>query len=242
MADHALDHSLAWARNGSRLLTARLDDLGEASATGPSTLPGWSRGHVLTHLARNADALVNLLTWARTGVETPMYTDPATRLDDIERGAARPAREIVEDLRTADARLLAAVDALPAPAWQAAVRSALGRTVPASEVPWMRARELWIHLVDLDAGDDFDVLPDDLVDALLTEASATVGAKDDCPAVLLCPDDRDGPPSHRLGPQDLVPEEVGGPAHALCAWLLGRGTPTARKVTAGTSLRLPAWL
>ena len=32
----------------------------------PSALPGWTRAHVLTHLARNADAMVNLLTWART--------------------------------------------------------------------------------------------------------------------------------------------------------------------------------
>ena len=46
---------------------------------GPSLLPGWSRGHVLTHLARNADGAVNLLTWARTGVETPQYVSQEQR-------------------------------------------------------------------------------------------------------------------------------------------------------------------
>ena len=37
----------------------------------PSLLPRWSRGHVVTHLARNADALCNLVHWAESGVETP---------------------------------------------------------------------------------------------------------------------------------------------------------------------------
>lgn len=58
----------------------------------PSLLPGWSRGHVLTHVARNADGLRNLLIWARTGVETPQYPEPgrsaATRDDAVgQRGA-----------------------------------------------------------------------------------------------------------------------------------------------------------
>src|SRR5947209_4673969 len=50
-----------------RLLVS-LDKLDDDAVGEPSLLPGWTRGHVLAHLARNADALVNLLTWARTGV------------------------------------------------------------------------------------------------------------------------------------------------------------------------------
>mgnify|MGYP001247024481 CR=1 FL=1 len=164
MPEFGFARSLTWMREGSALLRKRLADLGEAVAEGPSLLPGWSRAHVLTHLARNADALGNLLTWARTGVETPMYPNPEERLADIERGAKRPAAEVIADIGEADARLHAAVDALPAAAWQATVRSALGRTIPASEVPWMRSRELWVHLVDLGTGDDFDTLPADLVE------------------------------------------------------------------------------
>ena len=52
--------------------TARLLDsahtLSDAEVRAPSGLPGWSRGHVLTHIARNADSLINLLTWAASGV------------------------------------------------------------------------------------------------------------------------------------------------------------------------------
>ena len=73
-------------RATARLLaTARkLDD---ADLAAPSRLPGWTRGHVLAHLARNADGCVNLLTWARTGIETPQYASDERRDADIETGA-----------------------------------------------------------------------------------------------------------------------------------------------------------
>ncbi|MGH9095430.1 MAG: maleylpyruvate isomerase N-terminal domain-containing protein, partial [Acidimicrobiales bacterium] len=49
----------------------------------PSLLPGWTQAHVVTHLARNADGLVNLLAWARTGIQTPMYVSWQRRNEDI---------------------------------------------------------------------------------------------------------------------------------------------------------------
>src|SRR5918999_1732122 len=58
----------------------------------PSLLPGWTRAHIVTHMARNADGLRNLLTWARTGVETPMYVGDQ-RERDIEAGVRRPIAE-----------------------------------------------------------------------------------------------------------------------------------------------------
>ncbi|MFD0885995.1 maleylpyruvate isomerase N-terminal domain-containing protein, partial [Streptosporangium algeriense] len=85
------------AASNDRLL-ATAAKLSDADVAGGSRLPGWSRGHVLTHLARNADSLVNLLAWARTGVETPQYPDPRRRDLDIEGGAGRPAREQLADL------------------------------------------------------------------------------------------------------------------------------------------------
>ena len=66
------------------------DGLDDRAVAGPSLLPGWTRGHVLTHVARNADAMTNLLTWARTGVETPAYASPEAR-GRGHRGGRRPA-------------------------------------------------------------------------------------------------------------------------------------------------------
>src|SRR6266568_1849145 len=88
-----------------------------AAAREPSLLPGWTRGHVLTHIARNADGMVNLLHWARTGTQTPMYASPESRAADIEAGAGRPAAGLAADVRESAATLAAAAAAMPGDAW-----------------------------------------------------------------------------------------------------------------------------
>lgn len=103
-----------WVRDGTTLFETTVAAVGDDELRAASTLPGWTRAHVVAHVARNADALVNLLTWARTGVPTPMYASPRQRAADIEAGArAEPAR-LRADLAAAHARLAAALDALPA--------------------------------------------------------------------------------------------------------------------------------
>ena len=81
---------------------ATLDD---ASITAPSLCEGWTRAHVVTHIARNADAICNLVHWATTGEPTPMYASPESRDADIAEGARRPAADQVADLVTSAARL-----------------------------------------------------------------------------------------------------------------------------------------
>ena len=88
----------------------------------PSLLPGWTRGHVLTHVARNADGAVNLLTWARTGVETPQYASREQRRPTSRRARHAAAAEQLADLAAACARFAEAVAQMPAEAWAAEVR------------------------------------------------------------------------------------------------------------------------
>ena len=95
-----------WVDTGQRAVEQHVAALDDAAMLGPSRLPGWTRGHVLTHLARNADALVNLLTWARTGTPTPMYPSVESRNAGIEAGAARPAAEQRADLEATARRLM----------------------------------------------------------------------------------------------------------------------------------------
>src|ERR1044072_8443012 len=122
-----------------REATERLDlivsGLDEHTSHQPSRLPGWSRAHVVTHLARNADALVNLLTWARTGVEHPMYASRADRDADIEEGADRLAQVLREDLRAASDRFMFAATELPPQAWKATVAARMQGPIPAANVP-----------------------------------------------------------------------------------------------------------
>ncbi|WP_203886209.1 maleylpyruvate isomerase family mycothiol-dependent enzyme [Planotetraspora kaengkrachanensis] len=135
----------------SRLLAtaARLTD---DDVRAPSLLPGWTRGHVLAHLACNADSHINLLTWARSGVRTPQYAAPGVREAEIQAGAVRPAEDLLADLEASAERLRDAVDRMPSEAWSATVCGMRPPDHPAWYIPARRLRELEIHHVDLGAG------------------------------------------------------------------------------------------
>src|SRR5215211_3296162 len=97
----------------TRRLLAGLAELSDADLRAPSLLPGWSRGHVVAHLCRNADAVTNLVAWAATGQERPMYTSQAARDAAIEAGAGRPLAEQLADAEESAERFLAAARDLP---------------------------------------------------------------------------------------------------------------------------------
>ncbi len=207
-------------------------DLDPAALSGPSLLPGWTVGHVLTHIARNADAYTNLLTWARTGVQTPAYASPAEREQGIEAGAGRPLREQLEDLRAAHERFADAGAAMTAEAWTF-VLPPLGQS--AAAVPWARLREVEVHHVDL--GDRY--APGDWSDAfalrLLREVVTTAG--DGWPAMELRPFGIDH--ALRIGTGDNLPV-VGGPTKSLAAWLTGRADGADLTVSPDGELPKPA--
>jgi maleylpyruvate isomerase len=81
-------------------LDRALEGLEDATARNPSLLPGWSVGHLLTHLARNADSVVWRLAGGAGGEQRDQYPGGMTqRHNDIEDGAGRPAGELVLDVR-----------------------------------------------------------------------------------------------------------------------------------------------
>jgi maleylpyruvate isomerase len=199
---------------------------------------------VVGHLARNAEALSRLAAWARTGVETPMYASPTQRNTDIDESATLSAGRLREDLASTAAALTEALGALDDTTWQAPLRSAQGRTIPATEVPWMRVREVWLHTVDLAAGARMDDLPAGVLDALLTDVCGTLSGREDCPAVLLRPTDRER--TLRLGPAVGAPITLTGSVADLAGWLVGRGVPgdlAARGETGEIAVpKPPRWL
>jgi maleylpyruvate isomerase len=212
------------AAANDRLLTTAAS-LSDDDILLPSRLPGWSRGHVLVHVARNADSHVNLLTWARTGVVTPQYPSPAVREQQIESRAALPAAEHVADLRDSVARLDAAIRDHPEQAWQAPVAGLRPPPHPAWYIMVRRLRELGMHHVDLGAGYGPSDWADafvrrELNDCLMTwsREHSTVGA------VRFTGSSRT--PWHDLG---QGPEVEGAPADVL-AWLTGRSAGEGVKV------------
>jgi maleylpyruvate isomerase len=92
------EHVSGCAVAHQRLLGA-LENLTDDQCREDSFLPAWSRGHVLTHLARNADSHVNLLQAAVRGEVGEQYPSAEKRNGDIESGSTRSAEELVMDLR-----------------------------------------------------------------------------------------------------------------------------------------------
>ncbi|MEE4541496.1 maleylpyruvate isomerase family mycothiol-dependent enzyme [Streptomyces sp. V4-01] len=194
--------------------------LPEGALAGPSLLPGWTRGHVLTHLARNADGFVNLLTWARTGDETPMYGEAGARDRAIEQGAGRPREEQLADLRAAADRLAQAVAALPPSAWAAQVALRGGRVVAAAEIPWRRLIELRLHTVDLDAGVGCADLPADFAARELAWVLDGLCGHEGVAAVRL--HDTSSGEKWTAGAAAEPEVTVAGDTAALVAWVTGR--------------------
>ncbi len=226
-----------WTEFGTERLLAATRDWGEPELSAPSGLPDWTRKHLVAHLAANADALGNLVHWAATGERTPMYSSPEQRAADIEAGAKRSAPELTTWLRESAERLAAAMNALDERQWRTEVVTAQGRTVPATEVPWMRAREVCVHAVDLAADVGFSDLPADFLAALADDVVGKRGAKPDTAVALTATDT--GETWHLPGTG--TPVEVSGSLADVTAYLTGR--PHAVATTDGSSAPdLAAWL
>jgi maleylpyruvate isomerase len=237
--DTEITLALAQLGESTGRLLATAGALTDAQAAALSRLPGWTRGHVLTHLARNADGFRNLLTWAGTGNETPMYPSEEARARDVEEGAGRCAAKIAADVQVSAAALAAAAQGLPAPAWDALV-ARRGVRFPAREIPSRRLAELEIHHVDLDAGYRPADWPASFVAANLVRVARDFAGRADAPALLARPDGLDA--VYPIGPDPASQVTVSGPPAALLAWLIGRGNGAGLEVTGADAVPvLPPW-
>jgi maleylpyruvate isomerase len=175
MAARTFEDARRWASQGTALLQSAAAGLTDEDLRAPSTLPGWSVGNLIAHVAANGDALVNLVDWARTGVESPMYAGPEDRAAGIAKGDTLSAAEAGRWLADSITALDVAMDHLTEEQWAHEIVTAQGRTVPATEIPWMRSREVMVHAVDLARGVAFADLPTDFCDALIVDVLAKRG-------------------------------------------------------------------
>ena len=134
-------------------LFANVRELDDATIRSPSLLPGWTVGHLLTHLARNADSHARRTLAAGNGVVVDQYPGGlAERAAEIEAGSGRRAAAILEDVAISSARMLEAWAGAPDRAWAAITRDASGLERPLAELPGRRWLEVEVHLVDLGTG------------------------------------------------------------------------------------------
>jgi len=177
--------SLRGLRESQAVLAEHIAGLTDEVARRPSLLPDWSVGHVLAHLARNADSVVRRLAGAMRGEVADQYVGGSDgRAAEIERDAHRPARELVNDVRRTSAAVEAACAAMPVEAWDAMSRGVDGGLQPCRRVVFSRWREVEVHLVDLGLGYTVDRWPADLVEAWLPDVLAGLPGRADSTALL----------------------------------------------------------
>lgn len=209
-------------------LVQTVSGLDDARMREPSLLPGWTRGHVANHIARNAESYWRLLEWARTGVEHPQYPSPEARVAGIEAGAGHSAATLLADITSTNALFVQQVSLLPEAAWDATVRATAGWGHPAWYTLYRRWREVEIHHVDLNAGYTPADWPSEYVRWELRDSLTALGAKAPVSQVI-APDidltvqlDTDGP-------------VLEGEGRTVLGWLTGRATDT------GIDLPAPTW-
>ncbi|MGW7277813.1 maleylpyruvate isomerase family mycothiol-dependent enzyme [Streptomyces sp. NPDC054844] len=226
MIDHA--HDLASVRDATERLLTAVGKLDNASVTESSRLPGWTRGHVLAHLARNADALVNVFEGR------PMYVSGEARDSDIERDAPRPLDAQLADVRESAARLQ---DAWAVPGdWSRTVELRNGITDSASRVPFRRWVEVELHHVDLGIGYELEDLPAEFTERETEFLAARFAGHPDVPPTRLT----DGTRAWSTGREASAPEvTVTGPPADLLGWLAGRREGTALSAEGGPLPPLP---
>lgn len=227
-----------WLTQGTDIFLAALERLDDAALAGPTALAGWTGKHVVGHVGANAEALRNLVHWARTGEPTPMYASTEQRGLDIDTRSRWEPETLRARARTSAAELAADLASLTPAQWASQIVTAQGRTVPASEIPWMRARELMIHAVDLGTV-AFDDLPTDYLAAQVTDAVGKHAGAVGAPALTVAPTDSDLRWSVE-GTGD--PVTVLGTLADLAAYLTGRPGGPVTTGAGDPAPPLPRWL
>ncbi|NMD56795.1 MULTISPECIES: maleylpyruvate isomerase family mycothiol-dependent enzyme [Tsukamurella] len=232
------DEQLTLCRRGTAHFARHLGTLSDAQLGEPCDLDGWTRRHLLAHVAYNAAALCRLMDWAITGTENPMYASPAARAAEIDKGATLPPSALRNLFDHTVARLDEKWRNASPSAWSARVRSAQGRDIAAAETIWMRAREVWVHAVDLGTGARFGDAPPEVLDGLLSDVvtrwrSTGEGSVLELRAAGRAPIAIDDamPPAART--------PVAGDLAAVTRWAAGRG---AVGLSDGPSDPPPHWL
>jgi maleylpyruvate isomerase len=164
-------------------LLADIADLSDDAARRHSLLPGWSVGHLLTHIARNADSMTWRLEGAALGELRDQYPGGLEqRSGDIEHGAERPAAELVADVRQSADALERMMAELPLAAWDAPSRTSRGVVEDSRDAVLSRWREVVVHHGDMGLGPV--ALPPALVDVWLPRELPRLAERSD-PAELL---------------------------------------------------------
>lgn len=206
--------------------TIRLSD---AEWQSPSLLPGWTRAHVATHLARNANGLARAAQGFITGSPQPMYTSESERQREIERGSERTGLELQIDLDTSAGELNTVMNelmALPEERLREHIELRPNFSAPAHLLPLARLSEVVLHRIDLGTGFTIQDVDDDIAGWLLGWVLLRLSTRVDIPRLRLVT-------SGRVATTGTFGElvEVRGSERHLVGWLTGRSDASSLVTT-----------
>jgi maleylpyruvate isomerase len=219
----------------TRRLIRTADSIADDQYGAPSGLPDWTRGHVLAHLALNAEGLAGALGGIVEGERVSMYGSQEARDDDIARLAGARPSVIRSRLLGATTDLADALDAVPDDQWDTTIdRVPGGRTFTAGDVPGMRLGEVEIHHADLGVGYSRADWPASYVLLMLDGRSEKGVSADQSFHVRATDLDR----TWRFGEGGPT---VSGTGADLGWWLTGRGTGEGLSSDSGTLPQIGKW-
>ena len=210
------EESLGTLTEATNRLIRGVDALGDEDWKQASTLPGWTRAHVVAHLTLNAEGLAGVLTGIAHGHDVPMYASQEQRDADIEVLAGVDPAHLRERFLASTQLLLDAAVAVRPGGWAGEFRRvpAGGVLFPRIAIPQMREHEVQIHHADLLVGYTPADWPAPYLEALFKRV---VHDREDGPAVVLRTPQGDVALGRGEGPV------VAGSRADLTWWLLGRG-------------------
>lgn len=213
------------------MLEATAASLSEEELAAPSLCEGWTRAHVLAHLAANAEALARLADGAVSGDVQPLYPSRQARDAQIEELAGAGRAALLERLRSASALFAERAGRLGGGLAVEELEVA-GMEVPATSLVALRIAEVVVHHGDLDAAwtvEEAD--PDSLLNAV--EAAVRALRVRQAPGMTLVTEEGD---EWTIGDGAL---RVEAEREGLLAWL-ARGDGSEVEAD-GPLPTLPAW-
>lgn len=216
-------------------VSGKLATLTDADVLVATDLPGWTRGHVLAHIAHVSNAVARQIEYALRGELVEFY-DGGTggRTQAIEMNAGHTAAEHREYISSAFTRALAVLEGLSEEQWGLPVSYRSGDVRGVALAYW---RELVIHLADLQLGRGPETWSKEFCLYLIEFLTARVPADIHLKLLPLAL-----PPMTMGSGETAV--SIQGMLTDIAAWLSGR-TPTMgslRAEAAADSVELPVLL
>ena len=219
--DHAPVTDIRGARAAHQVLLRTVKKLRDADIARPSLLPDWTMGHVLTHIARNADGHCNMFDGAAVGEVFAQYPGGTTqRIDEIEHGARRGAAEIIDDLETTIAELEARWEAATDEMWATGRCRSFTGEMPIAIQPFRRWREVEVHHHDVGAKFSWRDWSEAYTERELDTTIGTLGSRLAEEALALR--STDSADVWTIPENSCSVVEVRAPRRQLLAWLVGR--------------------